>query len=94
VLNNLSIGFLRTYGKPLVEILITITTASFILEYFPTRFRYVEVVILIKLKKIGKILYILGAYKSIALFNSINKIIEKTIDERIAIIIKKYNLFS
>jgi hypothetical protein len=36
---------------------------------------------------------LLGVYKFITLFSSINKIIEKTVGERIAVIIKKYNLF-
>jgi hypothetical protein len=76
-----------------METLITIATVSFTLEYFPTRFRYIEVVIFTKLKKTDKILYILRTYKSIALLSSINKIIEKTIGERIAVITKKYNLF-
>jgi hypothetical protein len=75
-----------------VKVLTTIAIASLILKYFPKRFRYVEIVIFIKLEKIGKILYILKAYRPIALFSFINKIIEKTIGERIAVIIKKYNL--
>jgi hypothetical protein len=71
-----------------------IATANLIFEYFSKRFRYVKTVIFTKLKKIGKILYILEAYKFIVLFSFISKIIEKTINERIAVIIKKYNLFS
>jgi hypothetical protein len=38
------------------------------------------------------ILYILKAYKFIALLNSINKIIEKIVGKRIAVAAKKYNL--
>jgi hypothetical protein len=77
----------------LVEVLAAIATASLIFEYFPKRFRCVEVVILIKLGKIGKILYILGVYRLIALFSFISKIIEKTVGERIAVVVKKYSLF-
>jgi hypothetical protein len=69
-----------------------ITTASLTFEYFSTRFRCAEIVIFTKLKKTGKVLYILGVYRPIALFSSIDKIIEKTVSERIAVIIKKYNL--
>jgi hypothetical protein len=71
-----------------------VTTASLIFEYFSTRFRCVEIVIFIKLGKIGKILYILGAYRFIALFSFIGKIIKKIIGERIAAAVKKYNLLS
>jgi hypothetical protein len=69
-----------------------VATASLTLEYFPTRFRCAEVVIFIKLGKTGKVLYILKVYKSIALLNSIRKIIEKIIGERIAVVAKKYSL--
>jgi hypothetical protein len=80
-------------GKPLIEVLTAVTTASFIFKYFSTRFRCVKVVILIKLGKTGKVLYILGVYRPIALFSFIGKIIEKTISERIAVAAKRYNLF-
>jgi hypothetical protein len=90
---SLSRPYLRD-NKSLVKALITIATASLIFEYFSTRFRYVEIVIFIKLRKTDKILYILRVYRFIALFNFINKIIEKIIGERIAVIVKKYNLFS
>jgi hypothetical protein len=82
------------YDKPLIKVLAAVAIVSLTLEYFPTRFRYVEIIILTKLEKIGKILYILGAYKPIALLNSINKIIEKIMGERIAVATKKYNLLS
>jgi hypothetical protein len=79
-------------GKLLVEILATIATASLIFEYFPTRFRCAEIIIFIKLGKTDKVLYILGAYRSIALLNFIGKIIEKTISERIVAVVKRYRL--
>jgi hypothetical protein len=76
-----------------MKVLTTVATANLTFKYFPTRFYYIKVVIFTKLEKTGKILYILGVYRPIALFNSIDKIIKKIIDERIAVIIKKYNLF-
>jgi hypothetical protein len=48
--------------------------------------------ILIKLKKINKIIYILNIYKFITLFNAISKIIKKIINNKITVIIKKHNL--
>ena len=93
-LNDLFIGFLKIYNKPLVKALAAVATASLIFEYFLTRFRCVKVVILIKLKKTGKALYILEVYRPIILLSSIDKIIKKTVDKRIIIIIKKYKLFS
>jgi hypothetical protein len=70
-----------------------IIAVNIILEYFSTRFRCVEIVIFIKLRKIGKVLYILRVYRPIALFSFIGKIIEKTVSERIAVATKKkYNL--
>jgi hypothetical protein len=77
---------------PLAEALAAIAIASLILEYFPKRFRCAEVVILIKLGKTGKVLYILEAYRFIALLSSISKIIEKTVGERIAAVAEKYSL--
>jgi hypothetical protein len=82
------------YNKSLIKILAAIAIASFIFEYFLKRFRCVEIIIFIKLRKIGKILYILGVYRFIALFSFINKIIEKMISERIAVVVKKYSLLS
>jgi hypothetical protein len=77
---------------PLAETLTAIATASLTLEYFSKRFRCAEIIILTKSGKTDKVLYILGVYRPIALLSSINKIIEKTVGERIAVITKKYSL--
>jgi hypothetical protein len=93
-LNNLSIEFLRVYRKSLTEIIIIITTAYLTLEYFSQHFRYTEVVMLIKLKKIGKIVYTSNAYRSIALLSAIGKIIKKIMNDRIAAAAERHNLLS
>ena len=51
--DDLPVGFLKTYSRPLSTILIAITQASFDLEYFPKQFYSTGVVVL---KKPGKIL--------------------------------------
>jgi hypothetical protein len=47
---------------------------------------------LIKLKKTDKIIYTSNIYKFITLFNAINKIIEKIMNDKITTIVEKYNL--
>jgi hypothetical protein len=91
-LNNLFIEFLRVYEKSLTEIIAIIITVCFTLKYFPQRFRCVEVMILIKLKKIDKIIHMSDIYRFIALLSMINKIIEKIINDRIIAAAEKYNL--
>jgi hypothetical protein len=91
-LNNLFIRFLRACGKPLVEIIVIIIITCFIFKYFPQRFRYVEMMMLAKSKKIGKIIYTSNVYRFIALLNAISKIIEKIMNNKIAAIIKRHNL--
>jgi hypothetical protein len=90
--NNLFIKFLKTYGKSLIKIIIIIIIICFIFKYFLQHFYYAEIMIFIKLKKTGKIIYILNIYKFIILFNAINKIIKKIINNKIIIITEKYNL--
>jgi hypothetical protein len=45
-----------------------------------------------KLKKTGKIIHTLNVYKFIILFNMINKIIKKIINNKIAATAEKHNL--
>jgi hypothetical protein len=92
--NDLFIKFFKICDKSLAKALIIIIIINFIFEYFSLRFHYVKIVIFFKLKKTSKILYILKIYKFIALFNFINKIIEKIINKHIIVIIEKYDLFS
>jgi hypothetical protein len=47
---------------------------------------------LAKLKKTGKIIYILDAYRSIALLNVIDKIIKKIMNNKITAAAEKHNL--
>ena len=78
----------------MTDVLTTIATANLTFKYFPLHFRCAEIIILTKSEKTGKVLHTLKAYRFIILFNFINKVIKKIINEHIAAVAEKYNLLS
>src|SRR5256885_6535659 len=52
--SNLFIKFFKVYNKLLINILAIIIIANFTFKYFSLYFRYAEIIIFIKLKKIDR----------------------------------------
>jgi hypothetical protein len=71
-----------------------LTNANFALEYYLRCFRYIDIVVLLKLGKSAKALQTSRGYRPIALINSIGKVIETAIVRRIAQTAETYQLLS
>jgi hypothetical protein len=80
----LPIGFLKACGPPLATLLARIVTASLQLEHFPKQFRVAKVIVLRKPGKTIQQQQTAGAYRPISLLNTMGKIIEAAISQRIA----------
>lgn len=73
--------FLKAMGCPLAEVLKNLTNACFRAEYFPKQFRHARTIIL---RKPGKPNYSNpGAWRSIALLNTLGKISETVLAQKI-----------
>ena len=68
------------------------TNANFVLEHYPRCFRHVDTIVLPKPGKSAKTLRTPGSYRPIALINSIGKVIEIAIIQKIAQIAEAYQL--
>ena len=79
----LPMGFLKACGNPVAKILAVIVEASFMLEYFPKRFRDAGVVVLRKPGKKEETYCTAGGWRPIALLSTIGKVIEAAMAERI-----------
>jgi hypothetical protein len=77
-------GFLKACGEPLCRTLARLAQASLKLEYFPQRFRDARVTVLRKPGKTTAQLQLAGGWRPIALLNTVGKVIEAIVAERIA----------
>ena len=69
--------FLKAIGEPLAAIVAVIAIACWKLGYYPKQFKYACIVVI---QKLGKAAYdTLGAWRPIALLNTIGKLIEALI---------------
>ena len=97
LLNNIALGLdrilnkaLKTYRPLIVPWLADIARVYFIIGYY---LRLRRAIIMVILCKEGKADYLLlGSYRPIALENTLSKILERVIVERIADIAKEYAL--
>ena len=81
---------LKTYGPLIIPWLADIARVCFIIGYYP---RLRRAIITVILRKEGKVDYLLlGSYRPIALENTLSKILERVIAERIADIAEEYAL--
>jgi len=97
LLNNIAPGLdgipnkaLKTYGPLIVPWLADVARACFTIGYYPRLRRFMTTVVL---WKEGKVDYLIpGSYCPIALENTLSKILEKVIADRIADTAKEYTL--
>jgi len=97
LLNNIVLGpdripnkALKTCGPLIAPWLIDVARVCFAIGYYPRLRRFIITVIL---RKEGKVDYlILGSYRPIALENTLSKILEKVIADRMADTVEEYAL--
>jgi len=97
LLNNTVLGpdgilnkALKTYGPLIAPWLADVARACFIIGYYPRLGRSMTTVVL---RKEGKVDYlILGSYRPIALENTLSKILEKVIVDRIVDTVEEHAL--
>jgi len=97
LLNNIVLGLdgilneaLKTCGLLIAPWLADIARACFIIGYYPQLRRSITTVIL---RKEGKVDYLIsGSYRPIALENTLSKILEKVIVDRIVDIVEEHAL--
>ncbi len=83
-LDNLFTNFFKACKRPLALLLTNLATASLVLKYYPQRFQNAETMVISKSGKSGPILYTPNIYKSIVLFNSMDKVVETAMYRYIA----------
>ena len=83
-LDLLPTGFLKACKAPLARLLAQIATACLQHEHFPTQFRAARVVVLRKPGKTVAQQQTAGAYRPISLLNTMGKVLETVISQRIA----------
>jgi hypothetical protein len=76
-------GFLKACGDPLYRVLARLIWASLQLSYFPQQFRIAKVVVLRKSGKTASQLQEAGGWRPIALLNTLGKVMEAIVAERI-----------
>ena len=82
--------FLKAMGKPLANAVATLATRCWESGYYPARFRAAQTVVL---KKPGKEAYdTAGAWRPIALLNTVGKLIETAMATRLRDLAEKHRL--
>jgi retron-type reverse transcriptase len=81
---------LKAMGQPLVIILAQLITSCWKLEYFPQQFKHANTIVLQKPNKEDYSLP--GAWRPIALLNTIGKIMEKLAAQRLSKLAEQYHL--
>jgi hypothetical protein len=81
---------LKAMGQPLVIVLAQLITSCWKLEYYPQQFRHANTIVLQKPNKEDYSLP--GAWRPIALLNTIGKIMEKLAAQRLSKLAEQYHL--